>query len=138
MEAAAARVLAARAQYPGATLALLYDPLTMPPPLAQAHAQLDRAVDACYRPASSGWRGALPRADYWRASGPQSLNEWIKHRSGVRASGPLVVGTGQRPAPSVLTAPGPTPGRRGSGRAPENRWRQRWETIFAGKVAFRR
>lgn len=52
VEAAAARVLAARAQYPGATLALLYDPLTMPPPLAQAHAQLDRAVDACYRPAA--------------------------------------------------------------------------------------
>lgn len=51
MEAAATQVLAARAQYPGATLALLYDPLTMPPPLAQAHAQLDRTVDRCYRPA---------------------------------------------------------------------------------------
>ena len=52
VEAAAARVLAARAQFPDATLALLYDPLTMPPALAQAHAQLDRAVDACYRPAA--------------------------------------------------------------------------------------
>ena len=48
---AAAQVLTVRTQYPGATLALLYDPLTMPPPLAQAHAQLDRMVDRCYRPA---------------------------------------------------------------------------------------
>jgi hypothetical protein len=33
-----------------ATLADLYDPLAMPPALAQAHAALDRAVDLCYRP----------------------------------------------------------------------------------------
>ncbi|WP_449555672.1 type IIL restriction-modification enzyme MmeI [Hymenobacter ruricola] len=52
VEAAAARVLAARAEFPDATLALLYDPLTMPPALAQAHAALDRAVDLCYRPAA--------------------------------------------------------------------------------------
>jgi hypothetical protein len=32
------------------TLADLYDPLAMPPALAQAHAALDRAVDLCYRP----------------------------------------------------------------------------------------
>jgi hypothetical protein len=32
------------------TLADLYDPLAMPPALAQAHAELDRAVDLCYRP----------------------------------------------------------------------------------------
>ena len=31
------------------TLADLYDPLTMPPALAKAHADLDRAVDRCYR-----------------------------------------------------------------------------------------
>jgi len=31
------------------TLADLYDPLTMPPALVKAHAELDRAVDACYR-----------------------------------------------------------------------------------------
>jgi hypothetical protein len=35
----------------GATLADLYDPLTMPPGLAKAHAALDRAVDRAYRPA---------------------------------------------------------------------------------------
>jgi hypothetical protein len=33
-----------------ATLADLYDPLSMPPALVTAHAELDRAVDLCYRP----------------------------------------------------------------------------------------
>jgi MmeI, C-terminal domain len=28
----------------------LYDPLTTPAPLLNAHQQLDRAVDRCYRP----------------------------------------------------------------------------------------
>ena len=32
------------------TLADLYDPLAMPPELVQAHAELDRAVEKCYRP----------------------------------------------------------------------------------------
>jgi len=32
-----------------ATLADLYDPLTMPPDLLKAHQNLDRAVDRCYR-----------------------------------------------------------------------------------------
>ena len=31
-------------------LADLYDPLSMPPALAKAHAELDRAVEKCYRP----------------------------------------------------------------------------------------
>ncbi len=31
------------------TLADLYDPLTMPAALAKAHAELDRAVERCYR-----------------------------------------------------------------------------------------
>ena len=31
------------------TLADLYDPLTMPATLAKAHAELDRAVERCYR-----------------------------------------------------------------------------------------
>ena len=34
---------------PGSTLADLYDPIAMPPVLAKAHAELDRAVDRCYR-----------------------------------------------------------------------------------------
>ena len=32
------------------TLAALYDPLSMPPALVKAHAELDRAVEKCYRP----------------------------------------------------------------------------------------
>ena len=47
---AAEAVLAARAAFPGENLAALYDPTTMPPALARAHAALDRAVDRCYRP----------------------------------------------------------------------------------------
>ena len=42
-------MLDARAKYPTSTLADLYDPLTMPAPLLQAHQALDRAVDR-YRP----------------------------------------------------------------------------------------
>ena len=41
-------VLAARERHPDATLADLYDPLTMPPDLLKAHQALDRAVDAAY------------------------------------------------------------------------------------------
>ena len=48
IESAAQGVLDARAQFPDATLADLYDPLTMPAALTKAHAALDRAVDAAY------------------------------------------------------------------------------------------
>lgn len=48
IETAAQSVLDARAQFPGSTLADLYDPLTMPPVLLKAHQQLDKAVDAAY------------------------------------------------------------------------------------------
>ena len=34
------------------TLADFYDPLSMPPELVRAHAELDRAVEKCYRPES--------------------------------------------------------------------------------------
>ena len=51
VERAAADVLAARAAFPGQTLADLYDPLAMPKPLRDAHRALDAAVDKCYRPA---------------------------------------------------------------------------------------
>ncbi|MEO5631780.1 MAG: DNA methyltransferase [Nitrospiraceae bacterium] len=58
VEAAAQAVLDARAQFlpPNgtSTLADLYDPLSMPPPLSKAHTDLDRAVDRCYRPESFG------------------------------------------------------------------------------------
>jgi hypothetical protein len=49
METAASAVLDARAKFPTATLADLYDPVAMPGELAKAHAALDRAVDRCYR-----------------------------------------------------------------------------------------
>ena len=48
IEAAAQKVLDTRAQYPSATLADLYDPLTMPPDLVKAHQALDKVVDAAY------------------------------------------------------------------------------------------
>ena len=48
IETAAQAVLDARAQFPGSSLADLYDPLTMPPVLLKAHQSLDRAVDAAY------------------------------------------------------------------------------------------
>ena len=50
VEAAAHAVLDARAQFPDASLADLYDPNTMPPALVKAHQALDKAVDLCYRP----------------------------------------------------------------------------------------
>ena len=51
VETAAQAVLDVRAKHPTSTLADLYDPLTMPPDLVKAHADLDRAVDRCYRTA---------------------------------------------------------------------------------------
>jgi len=50
IEERAARILDARAQFPGSSLADLYDPVTMPPALAKAHQELDKAVDLAYRP----------------------------------------------------------------------------------------
>ncbi len=48
IETAAQVVLDARAAHPGASLADLYDPLTMPPDLVKAHQKLDAVVDASY------------------------------------------------------------------------------------------
>ena len=42
-------VLDARAEFPDATLADLYDPDIMPPPLRTAHQRLDRTVDRLYK-----------------------------------------------------------------------------------------
>lgn len=49
LEVAAEEVLLCRADYVGKALAELYDPKTMPEPLRQAHAEVDRLVDTCYR-----------------------------------------------------------------------------------------
>ncbi|MDT4290697.1 hypothetical protein RO575_14125 [Methylomonas sp. MO1] len=48
IQVAGQSVLEARKNHKTATLADLYDPVTMPPDLAKAHAQLDKAVDAAY------------------------------------------------------------------------------------------
>ncbi len=48
IEEAAQAVLQARKQFSEATLADLYDPITMPLPLLKAHQRLDRVVDAAY------------------------------------------------------------------------------------------
>lgn len=48
ISAAAQAILDARAAHPTATLADLYDPLTMPPDLVKAHAHLDALVDKAY------------------------------------------------------------------------------------------
>ncbi|AEV34363.1 hypothetical protein Oweho_3414 [Owenweeksia hongkongensis DSM 17368] len=50
VEKKAQKVLDVRAEFPGSSLADLYDPLTMPPALVKAHQELDKAVDLCYRP----------------------------------------------------------------------------------------
>lgn len=48
IEAAAEEVLLVREDYPGATLADLYNPDKMPQPLLQAHQRLDDIVESCY------------------------------------------------------------------------------------------
>jgi len=48
IEEVAQAALDARAQFPAASLADLYDPLAMPPALVKAHQKLDAAVDAAY------------------------------------------------------------------------------------------
>lgn len=49
IESLAQKVLDARAIYPDSSLADLYDPLTMPKELRDAHNKLDKAVDKAYR-----------------------------------------------------------------------------------------
>lgn len=48
IEAAAQAILDARALYPDASLADLYDEVTMPPELRKAHRENDKAVMAAY------------------------------------------------------------------------------------------
>ena len=55
-------VLDARAAFPDATLADLYDPDLMPPALRRAHKALDRAVDRLYR--SRGFASERERAEH--------------------------------------------------------------------------
>ncbi|HAT75734.1 MAG TPA: SAM-dependent methyltransferase [Flavobacterium sp.] len=50
IEEKAQKVLEVRSSFPKSSLADLYYPLTMPPTLIKAHIELDKAVDAAYRP----------------------------------------------------------------------------------------
>ena len=59
---AARQVLDVRAEFPGATLADLYDPDAMPKKLLDAHRALDAAVDLCYR--SSAFKTELERLKF--------------------------------------------------------------------------
>ena len=62
LELLAQAVLDARAAYPEATLADLYDPDLMPPDLRKAHQSLDRAVDKLYR--RSGFASERERVEH--------------------------------------------------------------------------
>jgi hypothetical protein len=57
IESTAQAVIDARSAHPNASLADLYDPLSMPPDLVKAHQKLDMAVDAAY-----GYKGAATDA----------------------------------------------------------------------------
>jgi hypothetical protein len=50
VEDKAQKVLDVRAEFKDSSLADLYHSLTIPPKLAKAHQELDKAVDLCYRP----------------------------------------------------------------------------------------
>ena len=57
IESGAQAVLDACAQFPGSSLADLYDPLAMPPALLKAHQKLDAAVDKAYELHSGDVKG---------------------------------------------------------------------------------
>jgi hypothetical protein len=50
VKAAVQGIVDTRKAFPDLSLANLYDPLLMPPALVKRHAELDRAVEQCYRP----------------------------------------------------------------------------------------
>ena len=94
IEAAAQGVLDARARFPEASLADLYDPLTMPPALVKAHQALDRTVDAAYVPsggkkswASDAERVAFLFALYQRLTSLLPAAAPVRKARGKRASG---------------------------------------------------
>lgn len=62
IETAAQAVLDARAAFPDATLADLYDPLSMPSALLKAHQKLDAAVDKAY--GKSGFKSDAERVAF--------------------------------------------------------------------------
>jgi hypothetical protein len=78
IETAAQAVLDARAEFPDASLADLYDPLSMPPALVKAHQKLDAVVDAAY--GKKNFRNDAERAAF--------LFELYQHYAGALAAIP--------------------------------------------------
>lgn len=62
VEIAARQIIECREMYPDATLADLYDPLSMPKPLLDAHKDLNSKVDRCYR--DKVFKTELERLEY--------------------------------------------------------------------------
>ena len=91
LEPLAQAILDARTAHPGATLADLYDPLTMPPNLRKAHQALDRAVDRLYR--RSGFASERERVECLLM-----MYEELRGPLGVRITGKK---KGRRRAPSI-------------------------------------
>jgi hypothetical protein len=85
VEAAARGVLDARKEFPDASLADLYDPLAMPPALVEAHAELDRAVDRCYR--SQPFDNDRQRVEYLFALHEKLTAPLVAARKKVRGRG---------------------------------------------------
>lgn len=82
-------VLGARATFPNATLADLYDPLSMPPELVKAHQALDRAVDAAYGKIvfkTEAERVAFLFERYQQLTVPLGLSEKPVKRGGKKAA----------------------------------------------------
>jgi hypothetical protein len=93
IEVAAQRVLDARAKFPNATLADLYDPLTMPPELVKAHQTLDRAVDATY--GVSGFNSEAERVAFLFECYQQLAAPLVPvKKRGKKSSGAAFLGTG--------------------------------------------
>lgn len=118
VEEAVQEVMKARAEHPGSSLADLYDPLTMPPALRRAHADLDRAVEQSYR--KSAFRhdderlsflisqyDALLQQSLW--AGEANSPSKGRGRSGKSRRDPaLLAGDGDAPAIVSGTAQPPT------------------------------
>ncbi len=107
IEIAAQTVLDARAQFPGSSLADLYDPLTMPPLLLKAHQKLDAAVDKAYQLcggkksyASDAERVAFLFERYQQLTSLLPVAAGKKKAPKPRSS----AGTGTSKAPDTLTA----------------------------------
>lgn len=89
IESAVQVVLGARATFPNATLADLYDPLSMPPELVKAHQALDRAVDAAYGKIvfkTEAERVAFLFERYQQLTVPLGLSEKPVKRGGKKAA----------------------------------------------------